>query len=297
MMFLDVMFRRCGPLLWAAVLLGSSAWAQETAAPSVKLPSPQVMRWVQGPGTSGHLDTAILHFVRGRQKVDLIGAIHIADKAYYRQLQKRFASYDRLLFELVKPEELDMRTFGRPQGGLSGVQRWIKDLLDVDFQLDEIDYSRPNFLHADIASEVLGAQLRAHAGDLLGSLLAFSITDAARLRHADGTARLGTIELMQALAAPDRPRALKRFLGRELTEFDLGSEEFGGFGFGSLLIGDRNAVAIRVLQGELAKGRKKLAIFYGAAHLPDMAARLTKLGFVAAGQDWLTAWDLAAAQR
>ena len=36
--------------------------------------------------------------------VDLIGAIHIGDKAYYQQLNKDFSAYDALLYELVAPQ-------------------------------------------------------------------------------------------------------------------------------------------------------------------------------------------------
>src|SRR3954464_10640003 len=37
-------------------------------------------------------------------QVDLIGAVHIADPAYYEKLNERFKHYDVLLYELVAPE-------------------------------------------------------------------------------------------------------------------------------------------------------------------------------------------------
>ena len=43
----------------------------------------------------------------------------------------------------------------------------------------------------------------------------------------------------------------------------------------------------------MKKGRKKLGIFYGAAHMPDMEKRLQKMGFAQVGKPrWLVAWDI-----
>ena len=58
------------------------------------------------------MQTAIVHYTpvksngkaNGGASVDLIGAVHIADVAYYRKLNKQFTQYDALLYELVAPE-------------------------------------------------------------------------------------------------------------------------------------------------------------------------------------------------
>lgn len=260
------------------------------------------LRFVADSPQGERLDTAIVRYQRGKQRVDLIAAVHVADRAYYAALQAQFLRYDRVLFELIKPEEMDARELsGRARAprdqedsdsGLSALQRLIKDWLQLEFQLDDIDYRPRNFVHADLDSATVGRALRAHAGDLLQSLMVYSITDAARLRYGDGTLRLGSMELALAMASSDRPRALKRVLGRELAEVDFSGSEFGGMGFGSVLIGDRNAAALLVMQRELSKNHKHLAIFYGAAHLPDLHKRLLALGFVRQSEAWLTAWRI-----
>ena len=43
---------------------------------------------------------------------------------------------------------------------------------------------------------------------------------------------------------------------------------------GSTLISGRNKVALDVLRKEIAAGKKKIAIFYGAGHMPDFQKRL-----------------------
>ena len=63
-------------------------------------------------------------------------------------------------------------------------------------------------------------------------------------------------------------------------------------GSNSVIIGDRNAKCIQVLDSQVEKGRKRLAIFYGAAHFPDMEKRLLEKGFRKVSHEWVTAWDI-----
>lgn len=304
-----VLLRRFA-LLFLVVLLGGAANpAAAEVKPSTAAPrnQPQAaqhkfLRFIADRPDGERLDTAVVRYQRGKQRVDLIAAVHVGDRAYYHALQVQFQRYDKLLFELIKPEDMaagELTGSSRPQHGrvesdsaLSSLQRLIKEWLQLEFQLDDIDYRPRNFVHADLTSTKVGQALRAHAGDLVQSLMLYSITDAARLRHSDGTLRLGSMELALAMASSDRPRALKRVLGRELAEVDFSGSEFGGMGFGSVLIGDRNAAAIQVLQRELASSHKRLAIFYGAAHLPDLHHRLIALGFTRQSEAWLTAWRI-----
>ena len=60
----------------------------------------------------------------------------------------------------------------------------------------------------------------------------------------------------------------------------------------TVLVSGRNKQVIKVLREEMAKGKKRLAIFYGAAHLSDLERRVLDLGFDKSGQIWLTAWDI-----
>ncbi|SVD42045.1 uncharacterized protein METZ01_LOCUS394899, partial [marine metagenome] len=65
------------------------------------------------------LDTSIIRFVPTDEKlaeagvtVDLIGAIHIGDKAYFQKLDKSFKKYDALLYEMVAEKD---ETGGSPK--------------------------------------------------------------------------------------------------------------------------------------------------------------------------------------
>lgn len=55
----------------------------------------------------------------------------------------------------------------------------------------------------------------------------------------------------------------------------------------------KERVRMGTVKQEVAKGHKKIAIFYGAAHMPGFARRLTAdFGLSPTKTTWLTAWDL-----
>ena len=102
------------------------------------------------------LEAAIVHCVPAdRSKtgptVDLVAAVHVADKKYYDQLNREFAGYDVVLYELIAPEGTKIPKGGSGTGSIvSTVQNAIKDLLGLEFQLEQIDYTRGNMVHADM---------------------------------------------------------------------------------------------------------------------------------------------------
>ena len=62
---------------------------------------------------------------------------------------------------------------------------------------------------------------------------------------------------------------------------------------GSTLLTERNKAAMKVLDTQLAEGKKKIAIFYGAAHMPDFERRLlADYGMKRGDTTWIPAWDM-----
>jgi hypothetical protein len=83
-------------------------------------------------------------------------------------------------------------------------------------------------------------------------------------------------------------------LAYELVDLDR-YQEILGEDADSAVIGARNQRAIDVLREQLKAGGKRVAIFYGVAHMPDMEQRLTEqLGFVYLDTTWIDAWKLDA---
>ena len=120
------------------------------------------------------LQTAIVSFAaagdrhRGVQ-VDLVGAIHIADKAYYDELNRRFRGYDAVLYELVAREEANVPQPGQSPGTVvGGMQVGMKSLLGLEYQLDGIDYARKNLVHADMSPEEFAATMKSRKESFAG---------------------------------------------------------------------------------------------------------------------------------
>jgi hypothetical protein len=98
------------------------------------------------------------------------------------------------------------------------------------------------------------------------------------------------VDIFSLILDPDGPIKMKRMLAEQLQNL-----EGGGLGptLNNILVADRNEAALKVFQKELAKGKKKIAIFYGAAHMPDFEKRLRlDFGLEKKNAQWLEAWDL-----
>ena len=55
--------------------------------------------------SAARLQTAVTRFEKDGAAVELIGAVHIADKKYYQTLSTRFEGYDAVLFEMIGGEK------------------------------------------------------------------------------------------------------------------------------------------------------------------------------------------------
>jgi hypothetical protein len=107
-------------------------------------------------------------------------------------------------------------------------------------------------------------------------------------------ARSSDAELFAALFAnpEQRARQLKSILAEQFEEMEAATSVLDG-PEGSTILTERNKAALRVLASEIDKGKSRIAIFYGVAHLPDMEERLVEeFQLQRTGTKWLTAWDL-----
>lgn len=257
------------------------------------------LRFVPGDLGEGELQTSIVTMVGdGGVRVDLIAVVHVADGSYYRKLQKRFTTYDSLLYEMVKDDDVKPVPGEGGDGLLTFFQRSLKDLLDLEFQLDAVDYTRRNFVHADLDPDTF-YRLQKERGENIFSLM-FKVLRADLLARQKGnpSAQVGLLQLALAFSSDDSARALKYLLAQQMENMEalLAGIEDTPSGEGSVIVAERNKKALEVLRRRLRAGEKKLGIFYGAAHMPDMEKRLVEdfkdLKLRRSGEKWLAAWSI-----
>lgn len=244
-------------------------------------------------GDGGHLDTAITAYRKGDVELTLFAAVHIADQACYDTLNDRFTTCDALLYELVGPANY-RPTKDREQGGFNPIallQNGLKNALELQFQLDGIDYSPANFVHADMTPEEFQASMASRGESLLSIMLNMMASgmQAQREKADNGEEPPAAPDLVTAFQNGEGRHQLRMSFAAQMEQIEVMA--VGGKD-GSTLLEGRNEKCLEVLQREMAAGRRKIGIYYGAAHLSHMERRLVRdLGFTKTGQEWLVAWD------
>ncbi len=222
--------------------------------------------------------------------VDLVSAVHVAEKGYYTKLNREFRDYDAVLYELVAPEGTRI-----PKGGggsdspVSAVQMGITNVLELEFQLNAIDYGRPNMVHADMSPEQFAASMQRRGESVLTMFMRMLGYALARQQ---GSGQSPDAQLLLAFFDKNRALALKRVLAEQFEDLEGSLLALDGPD-GSTIISERNKVALGVLRKQLAAGKKRIAIFYGAGHMPDLHRRLRDdFGLATTRTRWLAAWNL-----
>lgn len=251
--------------------------------------------------------------------VHLVGAIHFADREYYRVLDKRLAQYEMVLFELVTDKNADARELlAKRKPGTSNdspsrtaannaqsdrepvqnstqrvkrsplfvvgaAQKLMSETLGLTSQLAAIDYGRDNMVHCDMDHDSLLKEIL--KGDDINTLIDELLLSF--LEQEQGK-ELGILAAI--LFSRNKQITLRRLAAREIA--NQISPDKATLGQKSL-IEARNSVVLDRIRRELDTGKKEIAVFYGAAHLPDFMIRLqTEYGFTFESCQWIEAWNM-----
>ena len=278
----------------ALLALSGTAIGQEST-PSIAVDTSFARVDANADGSARALQVAVVTYASddSRAEVDLIGAVHIGDQAYYESLNNRFTTYDVVLYELVAPQDALPQPDAEQQSVISSTQRGLQSILGLEFQLDYIDYAAPNMVHADLSPD----ELYENMSDRGESLYVYfwrafyaSMRDASR-----DPLGLRSWQMLSATLMSDDDTAFRTMVAYEMTRIDQANQFLDGGANGSALIAGRNERAMDVLASSLAEGHRRIGIFYGVAHMPDFEKRLDRrFGLQPTETDWVDAWLLSA---
>lgn len=205
------------------------------------------------------------------------------------------------------------------------IQRQMAQILRLAFQLDCLNYQSENWQHADLdyetfelLQEAKGESFFSFAEDMTlrstEAMLQPSIPEGldpwrSKLFWAASVLPMPLVGLfliksvcanvstvseypeIEALSRLDFSGAMKLFLAKTLTsELALGTADVEDK---SVILGERNRVAIEALRTAMDKGNNRIAILYGGGHMPDLGRRLREeFDLIPSGVEWMTAWSI-----
>ncbi len=228
--------------------------------------------------------------------VDLIGAIHLGEATYYERLNAEFKEYETVVFELVADKGFDAKDIAAakkaesegPASPLDVIplfQQSLADALGFVNQTDGIDYAAPNLKRGDADADDFLVRLTTG-----GDIPRFFADSTLRSFFTSENGRFEGWALAYFLAK-DKRQTLRRLFADELARTELDVDPNARE---TALIHFRNEIAIEVAKKELEAGKTKIAVFYGAAHLDDLARRVEKTLIDPRRLEprWITAWSM-----
>ena len=249
----------------AAVLLPSCASRPNIDRPHISENS----RYLPGPPVS-KLQTPCYVLTDGAgRRVELIGAIHVANKSYYQAINRRFRGFDAVLVEGVG----DFKKKGKKGSKESALfRKMVRESFQMVFQEEAVDYDRPNIVHADFTTAGYAAARKRHG---LGERAKESYDHHTLVALQIEISTRGVAYNQRSFAVSIHDSAQK-FPGSR-AEYKVDVEE-------------RERIALDVFERQLAAGERNLCIFYGSGHLPTLRDELVARGWEVSGVEWLDAW-------
>jgi hypothetical protein len=141
----------------------------------------------------------------GKNQLEIVleGVIHVGDRSYYREFNRRFRHYDAVLYELIaSPQKLIPNSDDKRPHPLRILQQVTAEGLGFASQINEIDYKAPNMVHSDLSPSEL-ARIAKVRGDDQVTILLEMFTDILRKTNIRDNEARETQEDSDAASDPD----------------------------------------------------------------------------------------------
>ncbi len=269
------------PILWRTV--PATSGPRDAAGPGLSPPGSYV-RVGRGPA-GGSLDVAVAAFERADgRRVYLVGAVHIAHADTFAAQQSVLDAMDLVLWEGVGAKEKPSVEALERFDVLFKAQVLLKNILNLDFQLEQVDYDRAFWRNSDMGVNQLQAELDARGLSIIPNEELFRALFGTLFRFID-PARVPRHEALG--------RQYRGLVAPFMSDPERLFKQAGAEGLKLVLIEMRDRVVMDDLAAVLAgpDPPQRIGLYYGAAHLPDMARILTdEMGFGHLGVHWIEAW-------
>ncbi|HOW64484.1 MAG TPA: hypothetical protein P5186_17475 [Candidatus Paceibacterota bacterium] len=247
------------------------------------------------------LEVAARKFVPSNHQgpiVWLTGASHIGESNYFRALQRHLDAQDLVLYEGVKRWPEDTAAGSLQEVDERSLQLAVAESLGLAFQLKAIDYRRPHFRNSDLSipelqrclsQNLVDARDSKGAGELKALLTLMDGSSFLSKVVQFGVRLIGSTPKLQALAKLALIETLGELRG-DLSQAPGLPPEISQLVH--VILQSRNDAVAKDLATALKQRPpvRSLAIFYGAAHMPDLQKRLCdQFAYRVAGEVWHTA--------
>lgn len=266
--------RRIGPLVLAAAI-ATTGFAQT-----------QFTRLQKKPGTKVEsVQTRAVRYVPTTGDgpiIWLIGVAHIGEADYYKGIQKLLDQQGLVLFEGVS------NNGERKDVDLSSTYKLFASTIGLVFQLTSIDYKHDNWKNSDVTWQEL-QDLAAKEGGQQGKDSLDAIGNAMDTNSGQGKMIASFLDSIKN--DPGSQAALRVVLAEALSSPDMLKNVLSALQ-SDVVLRARNDKIFSDLQGNLKTNSapRSVALFYGAAHMPDLESRITKtLGYKMTEDRWYSA--------
>lgn len=233
------------------------------------------------------MDTSVVTYTNKDKniRIDLISVTHLGERDYYKALDKKFEDYDVVLYELVSKRNMKPKRDGTPHP----IRDVFKDILQLEHQLEQINYNKDNFVHADLTPKELGELFKKRIGGVIGDF--FDIMRESMKGDASPPPNINFPKILEG--NKEEGMKLKRYLAEEMVRNMEDMMEMDK-AFWEILIEERNKKALEIMSQQVIMGNKNIAIFYGAGHMCDFDRKLRlNYGMKPIKTEWFSAWKLS----
>jgi hypothetical protein len=225
----------------------------------------------------------------------LVGVAHLGTAEYFHALQQRLDRQTVVLYEGVGLHDLK----NGPLTGSAGIQSTLAKALGLKFQLEAIDYRRPSFVNSDLQVPQLEEEVKKHGAETTGPAADDTLNQLVEALQGTGVMGGALKQMIGFLGASPQMRETTKLMmvevlgqaGELLTLAQQASVEMKDLF--DVILRQRNAVVMRDLRSQLGrlKSGESVAVFYGAAHMDEIAQKLRdELHYTPVATEWDTAF-------